>query len=191
MSDFDGSDVAEEVEERLRETNWLAAFVLGAGAFVVGLLLTAILVVGVGESPQGGLQGVVLLVGFAFYAANLVRIDIGDGILVDFFAGVSNTSVPLEVYYAVPMVVLLAAGFLVVDRYATRSVDPIGTAMQVAGIAVGYLAVALLGTFVFVTPTVTGGSASLVVTDVLLFGLAFPLVFATLGAAIATVREVL
>jgi hypothetical protein len=185
MSGFDEAAIGEAVQERLRETNWLAMVGLGAGAFVVGLVVTAALIVLVGSSPTGGLRGAAILIGFTFYAANLVRIDLG-GAQVDFFAGITETTVPLVVYYAVPMVVLLAAGVVATQLSTRRSVDPIALAFNVVGIAIGYVIVAIIGTFVLVAETVTGGQASPVVADAFLYGFVYPLVFATIGAGLGT-----
>jgi len=187
----DAEDAAgATIGQRLAETMWLPSVVTGGAAFVVGYVVTAILIAGLGEPPSGDLWAIAVLIGFAFYAAHLVPLDVG-GVKIDFFTGVTDPTVPLIVYYAVPMVVLFAAGAFVAERYSLRTVDPVETVGQVVGLAVGYLAVALLGSVAFVTTTVTGQTARLALVDVLLFTIAFPMVFATLGAGVVALRKAL
>jgi hypothetical protein len=189
MADTDGADVGGGFAQRVRETNWIALVSLGIVSFVLGMIFTGLLIVLFGRQPGGGLYGIFLLVGFTFYAGHLVNLVTESGVQFGFFGGVEGTAVPLEAYYAVPIIVLLGAGVLATHRLATRAVDPLQIGLHVAGIALGYALMAVLGSFTLVTENVMGETVTVATEQALLYGLLFPLIFATLGAAFESARR--
>ena len=99
---------------------------------------------------------------------------------------------PAVLFFALPVVVLLAAGFLF-ERQRTPPVTVGGTeesAMVATGFAIPYVAVGALGSFVFVR-RITGETAQAVSAPALLWTLVamflFPMAFVAIGAALAYV----
>ena len=88
-------------------------------------------------------------------------------------------------YSAHNVLVLLATGLGVASRPVRRTDDPVRVGAAIVAVAAGYAVAMVAGTFVFTSQSVFGGLARLPVEDALLFGLAYPLVFATLGAGVA------
>lgn len=158
---------------------------VGVVAFVVGYGATGA-VAFVGQWPtQTGIVGALKTIGFAFYSAHNVRVGISTGGSFDFLGALTSPDVPIAVYYAIPILVLLAAGVLVTRRDHGSPLDPVAVGATAASIAAGYVVVAVLGRFVFVSGTLTGGTASLVLVDTVLFYTLYPLVFATIGGALS------
>ena len=96
--------------------------------------------------------------------------------------------VPPIAYRAVPVLVLVGLGFSVQWHFARSDRDPLGTALNVVGLTAGYVVMAALATFVFVTTTNRGEPVAfpLLPTVILtaLYALAFGVIGAALGAAI-------
>lgn len=207
---------------------WAEAIVTGAVTYLVGYLLTiAFYLLGpanLGEALD--LTGQLGKAGVVFNMAHNVDVVSSYPLLV--IAGGEKTSigsqfdlfrltemiggepaVPEAVYLAFPVALLLAVGF---GRAWALSehVDRMPTLVSSLGLAVGYGAVAYLGTLVFSYPigerTIVDGTAvyatqafeiaggnitdavvtfSSAPTGALLWGIAYPLVVGTLGAAIA------
>lgn len=192
--------VAEAVEwagaalrERARETEWLGLVSLGVIAFVAGYIVVgALTFVGTPPTEGVGVVGALLTIGFAFYASHGVLLTSGSGQVFDFFAG-GAADVPTVAYRAVPVLVLFGTGVYVQWHYGRADLDPLGTALNVLGVTAGYVLMAALGTFVFVTSTLGGEPVTfpLVPTVLLatLYALAFGVIGAALGATIDTWRK--
>ncbi len=179
---------------RLSDT---VSFTAGAAAGVVAYLLGYLVTyVSMSSSVEERLQGfnfvanvfggepisVWQAVGWLFYNAHFVRTRLDGGLGPDsenFIAASDGGAIVL--LYLVPVVLLLAAGFLL-----ARSVDvgaPADGAAAGAAVAVGYFPLALLGRFLF---SYEGSIAPDLVTAMLLAGLVYPLVFGAIGGAIDT-----
>ena len=179
-----------EVTDALREHvagSWLTLVALGVGAYVAGIVLTAALAF-VGEWPSvEGLQSI----GFAFYSAHTVPVVVAGGGELDFLGRLTDPEVPIVTYYAVPVLVLLVAGAVASWRVPGRSaIDPVAIGVNSLGLAVGYVAAAVLGRVAFTSGVVGVGGVSLPLGRTVLFATAYVLAFATIGAAVAIAAAV-
>jgi hypothetical protein len=154
------------------------AAIAGVWSFVTGYLLTLVIVVLGPSRTGGGVRGVLNVVAFIFYSAQNVstvspKVSYNELVQQQQYG---DPAVPIAVFFALPMVVLFLTGV----AYAARelgddvTLDRVGQATL--GLAVGYAAVSLLGTFV-VTLDVSHPSH----VRALLFGLAYPIAFCLLG----------
>ncbi len=190
MSSGTTSDDASPAD-RLAGVAWPGVVAAGAGAFLAGYVLTILVVVLGPSSTAGGVWGVLVLLAYVFYGAHNVSIDAGEVGRVNMIqeAARGGTSVPVVVFYALPILVLLVTAVLVTTRFADRR-DPVQSVGTVFGIAGGYALVAAAGTVVFTSNTIFGESARPVLTEAVAFGLVYPVVFGTLGAALVGVTTV-
>jgi hypothetical protein len=182
----------------------------GAGAFVVGYLVTYVVVVLDTQVLSEGFDDVSFEgVGMLFYNAQFVRLDVGESETYDSLAQLarfSNTNpvlndpvvvdtglldFPMLTYTLLVTVVLVGAGYLLAS-HVTSPQPPVTDRME-AGItlAVGYLPLAFFGGFLFEDDTILGSSNSVspdIFAGVLIAGLVFPLVFGALGGYLADGR---
>jgi len=162
---------AADVRERLAGLAWPGVVAAGAGAFLAGYLLTVLVVVLGPSSTAGGVWGVLVLLAFVFYGAHNVSIDAGELGRVNMLeeAARSGTSVPVA------------------------RQDPVQTVGVVCGMTGGYAVLAAAGTVVFTSDTIFGTPARLVTGQAVAFGVVYPVVFGTIGAAlvgiVATLRN--
>lgn len=187
----DGPTGREAIGERLDGLAALPATLAGVTAVLVGYLLTVGIAVVGSQSLEGQITGVLTLLAFVFYSAHGVPVSLGDGETLDWLGyladpATADSLVPVIVYYAVPIVVALAAGYVVQDRFVREQLDPVQTAAAVGLFALGYALPFVLGTVLATTTTAGGGTVRLVTTDAALFGTVYPLVFGVIGAGIAT-----
>ncbi|GAB7012859.1 transporter [Halolamina salina] len=165
----------------------------GIGAYLLGYLLTYVWQSGsieerlsaynfiaelFGGEPIAVWQGI----GWLFYNAHFVatRIDgFGGTQSQNFIAGSDGGAITL--LYAVPIVLLLAAGLLTA-RLADAD-EPGDGAIAGAAVAVGYFPLALIGRFLF---SYQGSAAPDLITAVLLAGLVYPLLFGAVGGVLGS-----
>lgn len=126
--------------------------------------------------------------GWVFYGAHNVSVTFsgfGQSASQNVLASLSGlTSIPVIVYYLVPVVVLIALGYVVASRTLTGS-DPVAGAAAGATVVASYLVLAILGSFLFAIGMGGASASPDLVMSVLLAGLAYPLVFGAVGGAIA------
>ncbi|QKY19401.1 transporter [Halolamina sp. CBA1230] len=160
----------------------------GIGAYLLGYLITYVWQSGsVAERLQGYNLITELLggepiavwqgVGWLFYNAHFVsvRIDAFGGTQSqNFIAGSDGGS--LALLYAIPIVLLLAAGLL--TARVADAAEPAEGAIAGAAIAIGYAPLAVIGRFLF---SYEGAAAPDLVTAILLAGLVYPLVLGAIG----------
>lgn len=192
--------VAETVEwagaalrERGRETAWVGLLSLGIIAFVAGYVLVgALTFVGRPPTAGGGIAGAFLTIGLAFLASHGLLLVSTSGQQFDILASGAVEVSPIT-YRAVPVLVLAGIGLYVQWQYGRADLDPLGLALNVVGVTIGYVLMAALGTFVFVTTTRGGAPVAfpLVPTVVIttLYALALGVVGAAVGASIDTWRK--
>jgi len=175
-------------------------FLAGVASFLAVYVLTYAYVVLDGvDTSDGGWK----LVGLVLYSAhNVETVTTASGagqtlsnsvnLLSNGFSGLTNfgSTVPTIVYYVTPAVVLAVAGFLVVQRVGPLS-GPISTGAAVgATVALGYLALGVVGLLLFrVSRSAFGAQATVapdLATGVILLGLAYPVVFGAIGGAAAS-----
>ncbi len=184
---------AGPVTERLATVGWPGVVAAGAGAFLAGYLVTVLVVV-LGPSSTTGGWGVLVLLAFVFYSAHNVAVEAENLGRVDMLeqSARDGTAVPLVVFYAIPILVLLVTAALVTTRY-TEQRDPVQSVGAIAGLTGGYALLAAAGTLVFTSQTIFGAPARLVLGEAVAFGVVYPVVFGTIGAAlvgvVATVRD--
>lgn len=169
--------------------------VAGAASFVVGYLLTYVLVEIDGDvDPDQPFEQV----GMLFYNAQFASTELtGEafgqtGSTTENVLRNSSTELPEAVYLAVPVVVLVVAGFVAVKR-GSRLAAPAEGAIGGAVLALGALPFAIAGVFVFETSgsflVVEGSAAPELVPGVLLVGIGYPVVFGGIGGLLAALTE--
>ncbi|MFB6179977.1 MAG: transporter [Halorientalis sp.] len=182
--------------------NALAGATVGAGAYVVGYLVAFVFTVIDGvDSSAFDIPGW-KVVGWVFYNAHNVDI-VGTGSVGGFSMskqfsllarasgngadGLTST-VPAFLYFLVPAVVLIGAGYVAYQRAGERTVETGQAAALGATITIGYLVMAVLGRFLFTYSageTVSTSATPQLTNAVLLAGLIYPLVLGAIGGAIA------
>ena len=131
------------------------------------------------------------IVGWVFYNAHGVTTTltldiplIGRTEVVNYIAQGDALS---AVLYVIPPALLLGAG-LFAARMAEA--DELGDALKIGpAVAIGYLPLALLGVFLFTITVDSSSGGPTLVPAIGLAGLVYPLVFGTIGAAVATVWQ--
>lgn len=156
----------------------------GVAAFVIGYILTMILlVIDNGDDLDGLFEGA----GQVFYNAMFVPLDVGNGqfvndsvnLLTDDIAS-EVFSLPTFLYHLVPILVIVLAGVFVV--LALEETDFVHGAILGATVVVGFFVLALLGTFIFSSDF---GSPDLV-WGVVVAGIVYPVVFGAIGGIIGS-----
>lgn len=186
---------------------------LGAAAYVVGYIITY-LFVQVDDELEAGAEtlsqasaelpgidiGTIDVVGWAFYSAQFVDTEISveaagesqaeSGNLI---SEASSLTIPEPIWYLVPVVCLVGAGFLTA-KAMDRHWDTGEAAKAGATVTAGYLPLAAVGAFIFTKSTETstfGQSVSIslgpdMVMAVVLIGIAYPLILGAAGGALAS-----
>lgn len=165
----------------------------GAAAFVLGYLVTYVLTESRVRESLEGINAILQFfggeqipawraVGWLFFNMHYVRTQIPGlgGTRTQNFITSSDFSTAL---FAVPVILLLATGFLL--AWTRGPMDVRTGAVDGATVAVGYAAAAIAGVFVF---GVTRGDATISpdpITGVLLAGIVYPLVLGAVGGALA------
>jgi hypothetical protein len=185
----DGTDTFEDlVADRLGGLDWPRLLALGPAAFVAGYVVTVLVVVLGPSSVSGDPADVLLLLVFLFYSAHNVPLAV-DGVgQIDWLAQAGSgatppPAVPVAVFYAIPILVLLGGGAVLARRLDGVD-DPVRVGAAVGALAASYAVVAVAGTVLFRESSVFGGTARLVPVDAAVYGLAYPLAFATIGAVV-------
>lgn len=182
---------------------YVAGAGVGLGAYLLGYVVSYVALSGSIEDRLAGFNFVTSVfggdpintwqaVGWLFYNAHFVRTRVEGGIggpqSENFIAASDEaTSVLL---YLVPILLLLAAGFLLA-RYTggeastdTSTDEPVDGATVGVAVVLGYFPLAVIGAFLF---SYQGSIAPDMVTAVLLAGLVYPLVFGATGGALGTI----
>ena len=172
--------------------------VFGVAAYVVGYIVTYVLVEIDGEIDTSEFDSefadTIDVVGWVFYNGHFVDTEysISAG---DFSESESerliaegSTQIPEVVYYLVPIVMLVGAGYLLLQQeYVTDVGD---AALSGATLVVGYLPLAILGTILFeASESGNGGSVSVgpeTGAAILLAGLIWPIVLGAVGGFLAS-----
>ena len=173
---------------------------LGVFAAAIGYLLTYLLIVSEVRDVLGGDVAEWKGVAWYYYNAHMVDVEASGSIggfggteTVDFIAQSGSTTA--SVLYVVPPLVLVAAGAALAYHLEARD---LGEAVLVgAPVTVGYVVVMGLGALVaaassegsFFGVEATGSIAPALVPAVVLGGVLYPLVFATVGAVLVATLE--
>lgn len=174
---------------RVRRTEWLGLGALGIIAFVAGYVATgALTFVGTPPTDGVGIVGALITIGFAFYAGHTLVPVSTSGQQFEILSAGGN-EVPIAAYYAVPILVLFGVGLYVRWEFGRPGFDPLGSLLNVIGVGVGYVLMAAVGTFVFVTSTNAGEAVAFPVDDAILVTSLYVFAFGVLGAALASIVD--
>ena len=172
--------------------------IFGFASFVVGYILTLI-VVAVGEAEQFT-ENLIESAGWLYYNAQFAdltaTISAGDQSRSDTFnyltddsvlgVSIEGVDVPTVVYYLLPVIVLVGAGFLLA-RYVNAR-DASDGALAGGTLALGTVIPALLGTVLFSLEQAwilgTVERSPELITGVLFVGLLYPVVFGAIGGVL-------
>ena len=163
--------------------------IVGVGAFVAGYLLTFVLAAidsDLGDTESSSFDAT----GWLYYGAHFADIELDTPIGSETmnFLSEASTQFPTVVYYLVPVVVLVASGFVLAKLFASGD-EVADSAIAGAGVVAGYLPLALVGTFLFSESEEFGSVSPDLVTGVLLVGLVFPIVLGAVGGIVAAKTE--
>lgn len=181
------SGFVEAAQNHLREGAGV-----GAAAFVANYVLVYILTAIDGLQTSGQVDSW-KLVGWVFYSAHNVKTEL-TGLggsrsfnLLESATGAEGltSTVPKLVYYLVPVVVLLAAGYVLYQRVDV-SLDTEGAAGVGATVAAGYVVLAAVGAFLFEQSASGGSAAPKMTTAIVIAGIAYPVVLGAVGAVAAS-----
>lgn len=180
-------------ERDIEQSQVIGSAVLGLIAAALGYLLSFLLVAGEARDAAFAEIAEWKVVAWYFYNAHFVDVmatgsvgDFGSSQTIDFIAQSSAASTGL--LYIVPPVVLIGVGFLLASRFdATTMKD---AAFAGTPVAIGYALFLTGGALVsratteatFVGVDVGGSIGPQLLPAIVLAGLVYPLVFATLGA---------
>lgn len=187
------ADAVAGLRTRLARVDWPRAIAIGILTFPAGLVATVVLVA-LDDARAVDIVGTLILAGFVFYSSLNVGADLSGGGQLDFLAVMANHAtpppvVPIVVFYAIPVFLLVGVGGLTYVRLLGGRLDPIETALAVVGLAIGFGAMAVLGSFVFVSATVAGETARIALSEAAFFGILYPLVFGLLGASLVQIVD--
>ena len=121
--------------------------------------------------------------GFIFYNAHNVAVTatvFGQTQSANYLARGSGFTIPVVVYYLVPALLLVLAGYLVASIVDVGS-DLVAGVLAGVSITVGYLVLAIAGTFLFAVGPISPD----LVMGAFVAGLVYPVVFGGIGGALA------
>jgi len=157
--------------------------IFGVASFVVGYI-TTLVVVALGEDTDDLIEQA----GWVYYNAQFADVEVDAGGLFgveleqEFNLLTDNgLDVPSIVYHLIPVVVLIAAGFVLARRVGARK--PQEGALAGAALALGTVVMAVIGTFVFSAQE----TSPVFVESLLLVGIVFPGVFGAVGGALSAI----
>jgi hypothetical protein len=171
----------------------------GAVSFVVGYLLTLIVVVAIESGDLA--DDVIEATGFLYYNAQFAPIEVSvDGaggggggfgsLLEQEFNYLTDSQfsqaldAPSILYHLIPILVLFLGGFAVARSVDARDIQE--GAIAGATIVLGTVVLAVLGTFLFSVSNSGTTTSPVLVEGVLLVGLVFPGVLGAIGGAVST-----
>jgi len=177
-----------------REIQAPALLAVGIMTFVTGYVVTSLVMLVVVDADMSRPLVLVVFFAFIFYSAHQIPAVTSDGRIVDQLQVFANPAtadlgVPVAVFYAIPIVLLVAMGVLGTRLYTSDYLDPRQVVAGVGLLTVGYAIMAILGTQIVQSTTNFGGVATPHLRSALLFGILYPLVFGAIGAGLVNVVE--
>ncbi|WP_181684912.1 hypothetical protein [Halorhabdus salina] len=182
-------------EERLaplRSFSWGRGILTGALSFVVGyLLMAALFFVGPPSIDAQSLSGRFDQIAYIFYNSQFVDglisapadVTIPGGRRFNFVLEATEPAVPIVVYLSIPVVSVLVIGGLFQAVVRSDVDEYVDAGLTGAAMALGYVAVALVGTFLIARST--GNGIATFAPDriqTVVLCVAYPFVLGTLGA---------
>jgi|AntDeeMinimDraft_4_1070355.scaffolds.fasta_scaffold00008_72 hypothetical protein len=171
--------------------------VYGALSFVVGYLITAVVIV-IGETEEFT-EDMLETTGWIYYNAQFADIettvDGGElGALAEtsfnyltddqIFGQAVGLDVPSVVYHLIPVAVLVATGYVLATEVNAQEITD--GAVAGATLSLGTTVLAVVGTFLFTINEQSLSISPVLIDSVLLVGVVFPVVFGAIGGAIST-----
>lgn len=165
---------------------------IGVAAFVVNFVVMAVFAF----IESDGTDSIFTAIGFLLYSSHNVPIQATISMggttrsqsynVVQTLAATGGNTIPGIVYYVVPVLVLVAIGFVLGGMAAgNRGGSPADGFVAGAGMAVSYLVLAIVGTFLFTDSAMGGASSSPALMQSALFmGIGYPVVFGGLGGVL-------
>lgn len=177
-----------------RIRSWLVPFVAGGGAFLAGYIVVALaIIVDINHvlTPRGlAGYGGFDKPGLLYYNAHFVGTSEGFVLFGEsHIVPLNGLTLPFIGYLMIPVVVLIAAGFLTVRFQQPIQLSHGMAFLSGAKVATGYAAFALVGIGVFSHYLIWPGQGPLMQPNVgetiLLMGLVYPIVLGGIGGLIA------
>ncbi|WP_252697935.1 transporter permease [Natronosalvus vescus] len=196
-----GQSNAGQERSFLDDVPWKRALLFGIGAFVVGMVLFTGLIFVEGaigddlsedpsdETAEDDEPGVATLVGWLYFGGQFVDIEMSWALGTESMNLLDETSadltIPTVVYYLVPVLVLIAAGYKLASQTLAEGSTPEEGAKIGATIAAGYMVAVVFATQIFtwsIQDGSTTGSVNVAFTEaILISGLMYPLLFGAIG----------
>lgn len=176
----------------VRTFSWPQAILTGAAAWLLGYLLTvALVVIGPASMAAPSRSEWLKQVGYVFYNAQFVDgvvtapsdVFVPGGRRINLLLGSTDLAIPIAVYFAIPIVAILLASAVFGYRYL-REANYATAGLGGFAMAIGYVALAVVGTYVLVRTT--GDGVATLAPDRLqtvTLAFAYPFVLGTVGAA--------
>ena len=158
----------------------------GAGSYVLAYVMFFALVLGVESDFNQGIDEPIAIAGWFYHNAQFVDVELPNGDTINYLTNDFVTealSVPTIVYRAIPVVVLIGAGYLLVNSLHVRT--PVDGAKAGTTILVGVATLTIVGTFVFRISEGGESAQPNLVTSVLLVGIIYPAVCGGVGGYLA------
>lgn len=163
----------------------------GAAAFVLNYVVIYLFTTidGLEATADSAWKGV----GWVLFGSHMVDIELsllGETQSFDIFSGSTGgegltSTIPEVVYYLAPVVVLLGAGYVLYQR-TDASLNTEAAAGLGATVALGYVVLAAVGTFLFEVSSGGGSIAPKMTTGIAIAGIAYPVVLGAIGAVAAS-----
>lgn len=163
--------------------------IFGAAAYVVGVVITFVLIqIDSDIDPSDSDLGSALdITGWAFYNGHFVDTEFSGAGVSETDTIISEASLPEFLYILVPVAVLIGASYLLMQQTYVSEVSD--AALNGATLVVGYLPLAVIGTFLFEASQSAGGVSISAGPEtgsaILLAGIVFPLVLGAAGGFLA------
>lgn len=173
----------DALRERARTFDVGASVAIGAGAMIATYVLTLLLVVLTAEAIDLDVGSLLTYVGFLTYSAHHVP-AVGDGVSIMALDQANISTAKFATYSAIPMLLSLLAGGVATLRSGRRDGAPEDALFAALSVAAGYATVSTFGSLLVSSTTTGGTDVSVATGQAALYGLAYPLGFGLLAAAI-------
>ena len=150
--------------------------------YVLGYVVFLALVLGVESDFSQDIEDPIEITGWFYHNAQFVDVELPNSETINYLNNDFVTealTVPTILYRAVPVVLLVGAGYLLVKNLAVRT--QAAGAKAGATIAVGVAILTIIGTFVFSVSEGGESAQPQLVTSVLIMGVIYPVVFGAIG----------
>ncbi|MFB6162058.1 MAG: hypothetical protein ABEJ86_01265 [Halococcoides sp.] len=173
----------EVLRERARTFDVQESLLIGAGAMVGAYVLTLAVVVLTAESIDLSIGRLLTYVGFLVYSAHHVP-AVGEDVSIQALDQADISTLKFAAYTSIPMAMSLIAGGIATFRNGRRDGAPEDALFAAISVAGGYAAVSVMGSLLIRSTTTTGIEVGVDTLQAGVYGVAYPLGFGLLAAAI-------